>query len=79
MLGTKKLDSMNTGSKICLINTNSIPLFLALKIQAAVWITSQCRRLRDSDLIHGWGKSPGGGHGNPLQHSCLEIPMDRGA
>ena len=22
---------------------------------------------------------PGGGHGNPLQHSCLENPMDRGA
>ena len=27
----------------------------------------------------GWGRSPGGGHGNPLQHSCLENPMDRGA
>jgi len=25
------------------------------------------------------GKSPGGGHGNPLQYSCLENPMDRGA
>ena len=25
------------------------------------------------------GKIPGGGHGNPLQYSCLEIPMDRGA
>ena len=23
--------------------------------------------------------SPGGGHGNPLQHSCMENPMDRGA
>ena len=27
----------------------------------------------------GWGRSPGGGHGNPLQHSCLENPMDRAA
>ena len=27
----------------------------------------------------GWGRSPGGGHGNPLQYSCLENPMDRGA
>ena len=26
-----------------------------------------------------WGRSPGGGHGNPLQYSCLENPMDRGA
>ena len=25
------------------------------------------------------GRSPGGGHGNPLQSSCLENPMDRGA
>ena len=27
----------------------------------------------------GSGISPGGGHGNPLQYSCLENPMDRGA
>ena len=35
--------------------------------------------LRDADLISGSGRSPGGGHGNPLQYSCLENPMDRGA
>ena len=29
--------------------------------------------------IPGWGRSAGGGHGNPLQYSCLENPMDRGA
>jgi len=29
-------------------------------------------------LIPGLGRSPGGGHGNPLQDSCLENPMDRG-
>ena len=29
--------------------------------------------------IHGSGRSPGGGHGNPCQCSCLENPMDRGA
>ena len=27
----------------------------------------------------GSGRSPGGGHSNPLQYSCLENPMDRGA
>ena len=27
----------------------------------------------------GWKYSPGGGHGNPLQYSCLENPMERGA
>ena len=31
------------------------------------------------DSIPGLGRSPGGGHGNPLQYSCLENPMDRGA
>ena len=30
-------------------------------------------------LIPGSGRSPGGGHGHPLQYSCLENPMDRGA
>ena len=30
-------------------------------------------------LISGLGRSPGGGRGNPLQYSCLENPMDRGA
>ena len=34
---------------------------------------------RDADLIPGLGRSPGGGHDNPLQYSCLENLMDRGA
>ena len=33
----------------------------------------------DMDLIPGLGRSPGEGHGNPLQYSCLENPMDGGA
>ena len=33
----------------------------------------------DTGLIPGSGRSPGGGHGNPLQYSCLENPMDREA
>ena len=33
----------------------------------------------DTGSIPGLGRSPGGGHGNPLQHSCLENPLDRGA
>ena len=33
----------------------------------------------DAGSIPGWGRSPGGGHGNPLQYSCLENLMDRGA
>ena len=34
---------------------------------------------RDAGSIPGPGRSPGAGHGNPLQHSCLANPMDRGA
>ena len=33
----------------------------------------------DSGLIPGSGRSPGRGHGNPLEYSCLENPLDRGA
>ena len=33
----------------------------------------------DPGLIPRWGRSPGEGNGNPLQCSCLENPMDRGA
>ena len=35
--------------------------------------------IRDMGLIPGPGRSPGGRHGNPLQCSCLENPIDRGA
>ena len=33
----------------------------------------------DMGSIPEWGRSPGGGYGNPLQYSGLENPMDRGA
>ena len=35
--------------------------------------------IRDGCLFPGSGRSPGEGNGNPLQYSCLENPMDRGA
>ena len=35
--------------------------------------------IRDAGLIPGWGRSPGGGHNNPLQYSWLENLMDKGA
>ena len=33
--------------------------------------------IRDMGSIPGSGRSPGGGHGNPFQYSCLKNPMDR--
>jgi len=41
-----------------------------------VWICLKCRR---PSIFPTSGRSPGGGHGNPLQYSCLENVMDRGA
>ena len=35
--------------------------------------------IRDTGLIPGSGRFPGGRHGKPLKYSCLENPMDRGA
>ena len=42
-------------------------------------IPANAGNIRDVGLIPESGRSPGGGHGNPLQYSCLENPMDRGA
>ena len=42
-------------------------------------LPSNAGNIRDTGLIPGLGRSPGGGHGNLLQYSCLENPMDRGA
>ena len=35
--------------------------------------------IRDTGFISGSGRSPREGNGNPLQYSCLENPVDRGA
>ena len=40
---------------------------------------ANAKDIRDSGSIPGSGRSPGGGHGNPLQCSSLENPMDTGA
>ena len=41
--------------------------------------TCNAEDIRDRGSIPGLGRSPGGENGNPLQYSCLENPMDRGA
>ena len=42
-------------------------------------LPSNVTDVRDAGSIPGSGRSPGGGHGNALQYSCLENPLDRGA
>ena len=41
--------------------------------------TCNARATGAAGLVPGSGRSPGGGNSNPLQCSCLETPMDRGA
>ena len=41
-------------------------------------LPASARDKRGMGSIPGSGRSPGGGHGNPLQYSGLEVPMDRG-
>ena len=62
-------------SEFCLImwETPGLPQWLSGKESAC---TTGATGLAGS--IPGSGRSPGGGHGNPLQYSCLENPMDRG-
>ena len=50
-------------------------------IRLPKWLTQPANAgdAEDLGLIPGWGRSRGGGNGNPLQYSCLENPMVRGA
>ena len=42
-------------------------------------LTANAGEARDVGSISGWGRYPGVGNGNPIQYSCLENSMDRGA
>ena len=61
-----------------------IHLFIVIHApQVALVVENPLANAGDTGPIPGWGRSLGGGHGdghgNPLQYSCLENPMDRGA
>ena len=49
------------------------------KIDSQVALVVKNPPANAEDIVPGSGSSPGGGHCNPLQYSCLENPMDRGA
>ena len=51
------------------------PMQAALVVKS---IPAQAGDVRDAGLIPGSGRSPGGGHGNPLQYTCLENPHGQG-
>ena len=56
------------------LQTGASEMSLVVKI-----LLANAGDITDVSSIPGWGRSPGGHQGNPLQYSCLENPMDRGA
>ena len=55
------------------------PLKTPRASQVVLVVKNPAANAEDIVSIPGLGRSPGGGNGKPLQYSCLEIPMDRGA
>ena len=59
---------------------NRYPVHWASQVVLVVKnLSANAEDIRDMGSIPGSGRSPGGGHGNPLQYSYLDNPVDRGA
>ena len=54
-------------------------LYQYMFVEGLPWWLSSKESACNAGSVPGLGRSPGGGHGNALQYSCLENPMDRGA
>ena len=54
-------------------------IFIYMGFPGGTEVKASAFNVGDWGLIPGLGRSPGEGNGSPLQHSCLENPMDRGA
>ena len=69
------------GFNLCPIFYYVICLFVRVSLEAQLvkYLPANAGDTRDVGLIPGSGRSPGGGNGNPLQYSCLENSVDRGA
>ena len=64
-----------------LVSETSNPFYLLSNLIQGLpsWHNGKQSACQCTGSIPGLGRSPGGGNGNPLQYSCLENPMDRGA
>ena len=60
-------------------NVQELALFLTSQVLIVKNSPAKAGDVRDASLTPGSERSPGGGHGNPLQYPCLENLMDRGA
>ena len=74
----KKLIGKNVNCRVLVLTicvfTVGLPGGLVVKN-----LSPNARDVRETSSIPGSGRSPEEGHGTPLQYSCLEDPMDRGA
>ena len=66
------------------LRNDSTTFYYSLEVGLPWWLNSKestCNAgaAGDAGSLPGWGRSPGRGHGNPLQYSCLENPTERGA
>ena len=66
-----------SGIPICQVSYNL--LWVSQVVLVVNNLPANAGDVRDVGSIPGWGRSPGEGNGNPLQYSCLDNPMDRGA
>ena len=75
-----RLGPSHTSRAPCLLSSPlNITLFCTRALRASQVAPANLGDIRDGGSIPGSGKSPGERNGNPLQYSCLEKPMDRGA
>ena len=69
---------LTQGSNLHLLHWQADSLPLAQVVLVMKNLLVNAGDIRDTGLIPGSGRFPGGGHGHPLQCSCLENPMDKG-
>ena len=62
-----------------ILKTNTNALWTYQVVLVVKSPPANARDIRLACLIPGWGRSPGGEQGNPLQYYCMENPLDRGA
>ena len=66
-----------------MLKNDNKPNFMIIMVSQLALVvknsTANVGDARDMGSIPGSGRYPGGGHSNPLQYSCLENPVDRGA
>ena len=64
---------------LALDDSAAASLVASLELLSGKNLPAKAGATGDLSLIPGWESSPGGGNGNPLQYSCLENLMDKGA